>query len=657
MVNIIKKNNADLDKHEILLKNTTYIKQLNCLYGISRIVDEENRNLFEILQKIANILPHSSRYSECACASIVLDGFKCRSTHFRRSQWALCADITPHKKKRGNITIYYKEKKPEHDEGPFLKEERILLNAVAERVSKIVERIESTEYVRKARDIARKYMDIAGIILIVINRNGIIIQANQKAQHILKRSQYELIGKNWFETCLPQDNSANKEAKIFKKLLSGNKAEDHHYEGYVVDSQGEKHLIEWNNAPISDESGNNIGILYSGNDITEKRTIENELKTEREKLKAIVSGVNVGLSILDKDMNILWTNKAIESTLKDKRIRGKKCYTIYKDREQICEKCPAVRAFHTGRLEMEQEIHVVSKNEKRIYRVSASPLLNEKGEPENVIEVLEDITDITRIIEEKDRKHLQLIQAEKMASLGRMVSGIAHEINNPTTFIMLNFPVIKQFIEDIRPILDRAYRNEQFITAGIDYMAIKERLDALMDGIACGIERIHKITYGLKEFSRQEISNHINDVNINLVIEQTMLLIREELSKRVPHIKKILAPDLPLIKGKFYRLEQVITNILLNASHAIHNEKGEITIITKYIKNAILIKISDNGCGMNQEIMNKIFDPFYTTKGSKGGTGLGLSISYNIIKEHGGDISVSSEEGKGSTFSIYLPAP
>ncbi|MGA1825448.1 MAG: ATP-binding protein [bacterium] len=654
-MDFIELDQTDIEKQELLGKIGIYRKQLNCFYGISRIVDKENITLAEIFHEIANLLPHSWQHSDMAYARIKLDGFEYTSKNFKISQYVQFAEITPYKKRRGIIEIFYLEQELATNRRLFL-EEQILITAVAERLSKIVERKESEAKLRKTRDMTQQYIDTAGMIMIVIDKNGTIVQANLRAQHILRMSKEDLVSKNWFHHCLPKDTNANKEIEIFERILSGS-TEYAHHEGYILDSHGDKHLIEWHNSIISDENGKRIGVLYSGIDITEKRRTENELKAEREKLKAIISGVNVGLSLIDRDMNIIWSNKALEQNIKDKAIQGKKCYEVYKNRGQICEKCPAVRAFQTGKLEIDQEIHVGTNNDKRIFRVSASPLLNGTDEVETVIEVLEDITDITSIMEEKDQQQQQLIQAEKMASLGQIVSSIAHEINNPISSIMLNFPIIKEFIEDTKPILNSAYSKEKFIVAEVDYHIIREKVDAFMSSISNEMGRIHKIVQGLKDFSRQEITSQKNNVNINLVIEQTMLLMRAELSKKAKKIKKILAPDLPLIKGTFYRLEQVMINILLNASHAIDKKDGEIAIVTRRLNNAVLVEISDNGCGMNQEKMNKIFEPFYTTKGNQGGTGLGLSISFNIVKEHGGDIAVSSQPGKGCTFSIYFPIP
>jgi len=267
---------------------------------------------------------------------------------------------------------------------------------------------------------------------------------------------------------------------------------------------------------------------------------------------------------------------------------------------------------------------------------------------------------LARAIERKELEkeiEMQLLQADKLASLGQLVSGIAHEINNPNTFILGNIIIIEEALKDILPILDKYYEKKpELKIARLKYNIFKENIPVLVNDILKGANRIKSIVSDLRKFARRDEGLLNDDIDINLVVESCLRLVRNQI-KRNSEIKLEEALDIPLFKGNMQKLEQVIVNMLINASQAIEKERGTITILTGYeeSKKEIRLEIKDNGKGMDENTVKQIFNPFFTTKRTRGGTGLGLSIAYGIIKEHRGRIDVDSEVNKGTAFIIHLP--
>jgi two-component system, NtrC family, sensor kinase len=272
--------------------------------------------------------------------------------------------------------------------------------------------------------------------------------------------------------------------------------------------------------------------------------------------------------------------------------------------------------------------------------------------------------------QELENTHLQLLQSEKMASIGQLAAGIAHEINNPMGFINANLNVLDEYREDLREIFS-AYEGlvaqttpDTFTGAASTQLQELSRLKGKLDVPALfedfkatvreskeGADRVKKIIMNLKEFSHPTKGTP-EWADINAGLESTLNIVWNELKYKA-EVKKEYG-ELPKILCYPQELNQVFMNILLNAAQAI-KEKGEIRLKTSAENNHICVQISDSGAGIPQELIQKIFDPFFTTKEVGKGTGLGLSISYGIVKKHNGEIKVESEPGKGSSFSVLLP--
>ncbi len=257
----------------------------------------------------------------------------------------------------------------------------------------------------------------------------------------------------------------------------------------------------------------------------------------------------------------------------------------------------------------------------------------------------------------------QMLQREKMASVGQLAAGVAHEINNPIGFVSSNLCSLQKYLDKIliytnaqQEVLQQGVTEERL--ADLDSLRKKMKIDFIIEDCPDllvesldGTDRVQKIVQNLKTFSRMDEAKY-RKTDLNSDLESTVNMVKNEIKYKASLIKDY--GDIPLTFCYPNELNQVFMNLLVNASQSIE-KKGEITLTTSSNGESIIIKISDTGSGMPKEVKKRIFEPFYTTKDVGKGTGLGLSIAFDIIKKHNGDISVESQEGEGTTFTITLP--
>lgn len=258
----------------------------------------------------------------------------------------------------------------------------------------------------------------------------------------------------------------------------------------------------------------------------------------------------------------------------------------------------------------------------------------------------------------------QLLQSEKMASIGQLAAGVAHEINNPVGYINSNLGTLRKYLQDLftmldayeqaEPLLDvrpETVRNIRELKNKLDLAFLKEDVFALMDESQEGIARVKKIVQDLKDFSHvDEAEWQWSDLHKGL--DSTLNIVWNEIKYKAEVVKEY--GNLPEVECLTSQLNQVFMNLLVNAAHAIE-ERGTITLRTGVEGGEVWVEVADTGKGIPPENLNRIFDPFFTTKPVGKGTGLGLSLSYSIVQKHHGRINVSSEVGKGTTFRVYLP--
>lgn len=259
---------------------------------------------------------------------------------------------------------------------------------------------------------------------------------------------------------------------------------------------------------------------------------------------------------------------------------------------------------------------------------------------------------------EAEQRRQQLIEADKMVSLGILVAGVAHEINNPNNFITMNAPILHQAWDDFLPILEEHFRKHgDFPVAGIPFSEMREHIPELFSGILDGSERIRKIVFNLRDYARQGISDMDQEVDLNTALRAALVLLANPLKKATDHLTIRYGEKLPPVRGNFQRAEQVIINLLQNAYQSLASPDKHLTVSTGQDPKAstVFVEVADQGCGISAKHLKRILDPFFTTKRDGGGSGLGLSISAGIMEEHGGRLEFDSQPGKGTIARAVFP--
>jgi len=349
--------------------------------------------------------------------------------------------------------------------------------------------------------------------------------------------------------------------------------------------------------------------------------------------------------VFDRDLKMTMINRPIAT-------QGGHCHEILFNRSEPCEECDLLKVIS-------EKKKSVSKKTigAEYYQIGHYPILDDAGDATGVLEICK------RTTQDQDLEQ-QLLQADKLSSIGQLVSGIVHEINNPNTFILGNLVVINEAVQDILPILDGyAKTHPGFMVARLKYDFFRDQITTLIQDMVDGANRIKFIVGNLKRFVRKDEGVLAEQVDLNCVVAECLRLAENPI-KRTAQIHAQLHEELPPMVGNRQKLIQVVVNMLINAAQAIEKymgrtgQKGNIWVTTEHLQDQqlIILKITDDGCGMDEFVKQKIFTPFFTTKRDSGGTGLGLSIASRIIREHNGRIDVKSETGKGTTFTIRLPS-
>ncbi len=245
-----------------------------------------------------------------------------------------------------------------------------------------------------------------------------------------------------------------------------------------------------------------------------------------------------------------------------------------------------------------------------------------------------------------------------MASLGILVAGVAHEINNPNGLILLNMPILREVYQDAEEVLEDRYRQQGDFTLGVlPYSRMRDEVPHLLAEMQDGANRIKRIVEELKDFARQDTSAAVEAVDFNAVVQAAVRLVDSSLRSATNRFVAQYASSLPTILGNAQRIEQVVVNLILNACQALPDMERGISLTTSCDQSAgaVVLKLADEGVGIEPEHIPRLTDPFFTTKRESGGTGLGLSVSATIVKEHNGSLEFDSIPGVGTTVTLALP--
>jgi len=414
-------------------------------------------------------------------------------------------------------------------------------------------------------------------------------------------------------------------------------------DGYVKDMEvefkkkdGERITVLLTGHPIKNEKGEIIGYQGINLDITERKRIENELRETNEFFMNLIESSVDGIIAADMKGNIFVFNKGAEALTgyTAEEVIGKAhIIDIYPEgvAKEIMKKLRSPEHGGVGKFTPTQ-LNIVSKYGEEIpIQLSAALIYDGAGEEIASVGIFTDLRPRLMMENKLQETHLQLVSSEKMASLGKLAAGVAHEINNPLGGILIYSSLMMEDLPERDP----------------------KRGD--LARIVQEASRCKDIVKSLLEFARQT-EPKLEPTDINRAITDGLFFLENQALFHNIKIIKNLDPFLPFVRGNASQLKQVLINIIVNAAEAMHgNGTFTITSYPSPDRKGIILEFTDTGEGISEENLTRIFDPFFTTKEVGKGTGLGLATSYGIIEDHGGKISVRSKVGEGTTFTIELP--
>jgi PAS domain S-box-containing protein len=398
-----------------------------------------------------------------------------------------------------------------------------------------------------------------------------------------------------------------------------------------------------------------------GQEIQDRVLTEDALRQSEEKYRNILQSIEEGYYEIDLAGNLTFFNDALCRILGYPREAllglNNRAYMSEETAKRVYETFN--RVYRTGYPAKAFGWETIRKDGTRTYlETSISLKRDTKGNSVGFRGLARDVTD-RKEAEDRERAHQQqLVQASKLVELGTLVSGVAHEVNNPNNFIMLNAPLLADAWQAARPILEEYYQdNGDFLLGGMMYSEMRENIPKLFSGILEGSERIRQIVADLKNYVRPDTSDLSQSVDLNGVIRSALSLLSSMVKNSTDRLSVDLEKDLPLVKGNAQRLEQVVINLVQNACQALPDRIKGIRVSTRWdpVNGKVVLRVQDEGLGIPPENLPHITDPFFSTKHESGGVGLGLAISSRIIKEQGGTMCFASEPGIGTTAELFLP--
>lgn len=507
--------------------------------------------------------------------------------------------------------------------------------------------------IKETREHAERIVAIIREPLLVIDADLKVIFANKSFYQVFKVTPQETDGRLLYELGNRQWDIP-KLRELIEDILLMNTT----FNGYEVEHEFEhigRRMMQLNARRISGEANKIPLIFLTIEDVTEFKRTKNEFRKSKTMLQSIFDGISDPLILLGKELTIHAINRPTLDYYMIKNpdhVIGKPCFVGLGNQTEICEGCTIHGAVLEGREQTFQRRNL--KNPERFEEISLYPVIDDSGNIETTIVRIHDIT-------EKKRLEKQLIQSEKLASIGVLVSGIAHEINNPNNYISVNIPILRDYINTVIPIIDEyAKKHPDLEVLHMPYTEFRKDIFELLDNIQYGSRQIKSIVKELKIFSKPDKDKTIEEIDLKPMFEKVVAFCRSKIGKTVKTFTVNIPENLPEMLIDRKPLEQILINLLINAANSFDqpvDENSRVDLVVSMDdskENQLVIEVSDNGRGMDEKILEKIFDPFFTTNPSEEGTGLGMYIVHNLIEELGGRIQVESKLGEGSKFTVIL---
>ncbi|MFC1579545.1 PAS domain S-box protein, partial [Thermodesulfobacteriota bacterium] len=515
---------------------------------------------------------------------------------------------------------------------------RLLWDLLQTEMAKTELERERQRYEERSKKDTQVILDSLPYRIMVVNLDKTIDTVNETFLKDFGTSSSEVVGKLCHEVRYGLDRPCHEEGSACylvdrleelkeKELLIN-------YEEYQ-DEHGNTRFDVITVAPILDEKGEVVQILEASRDVTDRVKLEKEAEKSNTFFQNVIQSTVDGIVVVDTKGNVLIFNEGMEKLtgFQSEEIINRGHLSTFYDIDVAKENMLKMRSDQygpQGKLNP-TSMTITTKSGEEIPITLSASIITIDGKEIGSVGVFTDMREILEMRKNLEEAHLQLVQSEKIASVGRMAAGVAHEINNPMSGILIYAELLKENLQnDVENVKD-----------------VQEIIDQTL--------RCKRIVSDLLEFSRQSVGKVSSFPVEDLLNKSLNLLVNQAIFQNIEVIREI-EQDMPAMVGDFGQLSQVFTNLYINAADAMGG-KGKLIIGAKFqeAKNLFTILVSDTGPGIPENLKDKIFDIFFTTKPTGKGTGLGLSISQNIIKLHGGVIAVECPSGGGTTFVIEFP--
>ena len=497
---------------------------------------------------------------------------------------------------------------------------------------------ERQRFQEKSRKDMQVIMDSLPYRIMVVNMDLSVSAVNRTLIKEYGLTHEEAIGRPCYEIRYGLDKPCN---QVGRACFLQDRLDEIREKGFVStfleyeSPQGEPSFDVVTISPIYDEEGRVVQILEASRDVTPRVRLEREVERSKTLFQNVIESTVDGIVMVDTKGNVLIFNEGMErlTGYKAEEIINRGHLSTFYDLETAKENMRKMRSEEfgpPGKLNP-TSMTIVTRDGEEIPVTLSAAIITIDGQEVGSVGVFRDMREILEMRKELEDTHLQLVQSEKVASVGRMAAGVAHEINNPLAGILMYAEILReslidqqQDLEDIQEIIDQTLRCKNIVSE-------------------------------LLEFSRQSVGK-VSTIDLADLVHKSLNLLVEQALFQDIDVRVDIEPDLPRLAGDLGQLQQVFTNLFINAADAMEG-KGALEVKARYLpeKERFLITVSDTGPGIPAALRDKIFEIFFTTKPVGRGTGLGLSISRKIIELHGGDLSFHSPPEGGTTFTIELP--
>jgi PAS domain S-box-containing protein len=504
----------------------------------------------------------------------------------------------------------------------------------------ITSRKAAVDALRRERDRAQSYLDLAEVMLLALDSNGRIALINRKGCEILGYTEAELVGRDWFEHCVPE-RARDASRRGFADVLLGRRDAMAYVEDTIVTRDGQSKLIAWRTTVVRDERGETVGTLSSGEDVTERRRAETQLLKSESLLRAAQAIANLG----NYEMHVpggatLWSDQMFRIVGRDPA-EGPVSAGDFADllvhpddRERFLREWQRA-VGETGKFDLEYRLVRPDGTVRDVHSI-AQVTPGPDGETLVVTGTMHDITDRKQSEEETRQAQEKLTHVARLSTMGEMATGLAHEINQPLTAIAT------------------------YAQAGLRMMAApggadEEDLNEALKQITNQALRAGEVIKRLRAFVKNR-ATRTETLDLNRLIEDVQVLAESDARINDVRLTLDLAPAVPPVSADPVQIQQVLLNLIRNGIDALNEAKDaprEIVVRTRNLPDAVEVAVVDRGPGIPQAVADNLFNPFYTTKAT--GTGLGLAISRSIIRAHLGKLGHQPTPGGGTTFYFTLP--